>query len=160
MKIAYFSSSHTSSGGTRQALCTALELQKLGHELIFFIPSNSSIINKSAEIKWVKLPTEIKKWKQFFFNHILDFKPHIVHAFHNKAVKKIAWWSIFAKRKFSFVCLAHRGVIFRPHNPLPYWSPGIDCYTANSKACAQKIAQMGVPQKKLKLYIIAFIQTE
>ncbi len=151
MKIIFFSSSSTSSGGTRQALYTLEFLSKLGHEGVFIVPSGSTIINKSTKIRWVQLPENKKKWKKFFFNFLRDFKPDVIHAYHNKAVKKIAWWSLFFKNKVKPVVLTHRGVVFRPSNPLPYWSPGIDCITANSYACAQKLHQLGVPKRKLKV---------
>ena len=151
MRIIFFSSSQTSSGGARQALYTAQELQKLCHDIIFLVPHNSTIIDKGPDIKWIELPAQTKLWKPTFLETIQKFQPDIVHAFHNKAVKKISWWSLLFKKKFHFLCLAHRGVVFRPNNPLPYWSPGIDCFTANSYACAKTLTQIGVPGKKIKV---------
>jgi glycosyltransferase involved in cell wall biosynthesis len=151
LRILFFSSSQTRSGGTRQALYTAQELQKLGHDIIFIVPAKSSIIKKGPDIQWIKLPDKANLWKKTFLETVQKFQPDIVHAFHNKAVKKISWWSLLFKKKYHFLCLAHRGVVFRPNNPLPYWSPGIDCFTANSRACAKKLAGIGVPGKKIKV---------
>ena len=65
--------------------------------------------------------------------------PTIVHAFHNKAVKRVAWWGLFwQKRKLA--CVAHRGVIYRPGNPLPYLSPSMKAFLPNSEACAKAIS--------------------
>ncbi|WP_456324792.1 glycosyltransferase family 4 protein [Desulfonauticus submarinus] len=150
MRIVFFSSSSTSSGGTRQALYTLQELTKLGHKTAFVVPKNSTIINKCPNTNWIELPNNIQQWKNFFFNFIYNYKPSIIHAYHNKAIKKIAWWSLFFKTK-KIAILAHRGVVFRPTNPLPYWSWGIDCFTANSQACAQKIHQIGVPRQKIEV---------
>ena len=151
LRIIFFSSSQTSSGGTRQALYSAQELQKLGHEIIFFVPAKSSIIEKGPDIDWIELPGKTNLWKKTFLDTVQKFQPDIVHAFHNKAVKKISWWSLLFKKKYHFLCLAHRGVVFRPNNPLPYWSPGIDCFTANSHACAKKLTSIGVLRKKVKV---------
>lgn len=63
-------------------------------------------------------------------------EPVIVHAFHNKAVKILAWsgtlWRLQGRR---VACAAHRGVIYPPTNPLPYLLPGIRLFAVNSKAC-------------------------
>jgi len=152
MNIIFFSSSATSSGGTRQALYSAQGLVKRGHKLLFLVPDTSTIINKDPNIDWITLPTtQANTWKSIFQNLCLKFRPDIIHAYHNKAIKKMAWWGLFFKKKKSVKILAHRGVVFPPRNPLPYWSPAIDCFTANSLACAKKIHALGVSWKKIKV---------
>lgn len=150
MRIVFFSSSTTSSGGVRQAVYTLQELDKKGYNTAFIIPKHSSIINKADNINWVELPREVRSWKDFFCKFINDFNPNIIHVYHNKAIKKMAWWGLFLKGKNRRI-LAHRGVVFRPNNPLPYWSPAIDCFTVNSIACGNKLRQIGVPKRKIKL---------
>ena len=63
-------------------------------------------------------------------------EPTIFHAFHNKAVKTLAWsgtlWRIMGR---PVACVAHRGVINPPTNILPYIAPGIRLFAVNSQAC-------------------------
>jgi glycosyltransferase involved in cell wall biosynthesis len=73
--------------------------------------------------------------------------PCVVHAFHNAAVKRLAWWGLSWKHKA--VTTAHRGVIYHPRNPLPYWSPGIDAFLVNSQACMRILRRIGVSSKRL-----------
>ena len=73
--------------------------------------------------------------------------PCVIHAFHNKAVKCAAWWGLFWGKHAAVA--AHRGVLFRPKNPLPYWSPGIGGFLVNSLACARVIRTWGVGKKRL-----------
>ncbi|KUJ96287.1 MAG: hypothetical protein PWR24_504 [Desulfonauticus sp.] len=150
LRIVFFSSSSTSSGGTRQALYTIQELSKLGHNTAFIIPKGATIINKCSKTNWIELPKDVKKWKTFFKEFIDSFNPSIIHVYHNKAIKRMAWWSLFFKQK-NMIILAHRGVVFVPNNPFPYWSPGIDCFTVNSLACAKTLKKIGVPKRKIKL---------
>jgi glycosyltransferase involved in cell wall biosynthesis len=73
--------------------------------------------------------------------------PLVVHAFHNTAVKQAAWWGLFWKKRA--VTVAHRGVIYWPRNPLPYWSPGIDAFLVNSTACVRILRRLGVSPRRL-----------
>jgi glycosyltransferase involved in cell wall biosynthesis len=69
-----------------------------------------------------------------------DKEPCIVHAFHNKAVKTLAWcgtlWRLLDR---PVGCVAHRGVIYPPNNILPYIAPGIHVFAANSLACLKTL---------------------
>ncbi|MEG2004979.1 MAG: glycosyltransferase family 4 protein, partial [Bilophila sp.] len=54
------------------------------------------------------------------------------------AVKRVAWWGLFWRNR-NLACVAHRGVIYRPGNPLPYLSPAMKAFIVNSEACARAI---------------------
>ncbi|MDR2800799.1 MAG: glycosyltransferase family 4 protein, partial [Desulfovibrio sp.] len=74
-------------------------------------------------------------------------EPAVLHSFHNAALKLLALFDIFRKKPLA--TLAHRGVIFRPKNPLPYWSPGIDHFTVNSLRCASILRSLGLSSKRV-----------
>lgn len=149
MNILFCTSSNTKSGGSRQALYLAQELTKRGHNLTFFTPADSTLRTLDATITWKDLPKEPNKWRQAIESAFpTNGEPAIFHAFHNKAVKKAAWWGL-SWRKRGIRCVGHRGVVFRPGNPLPYWSPGIASFIVNSKACAKVLSQYGVGKNRL-----------
>ncbi|WP_461211560.1 glycosyltransferase [Desulfocurvus sp. DL9XJH121] len=151
MRIVYMTSSSSLSGGTRQAMYSARGLMGRGHEVAFLVPHDAEITDLDADIDWRRLPEEGSGWRAAA-EAVLPApgEPAIVHAFHNKANKRLAWWGLSWRRQ-GRVCLGYRGVIYRPANPLPYWSPGIDCFTANSRACARVLRQTGLPARKLEV---------
>ncbi|SHN69027.1 glycosyltransferase family 4 protein [Desulfovibrio litoralis] len=159
MHIIIFSSSTNRSGGTRQAAYQAKALTELGHNVVFLIPETSQMWNETGETYWKKLPTDPKKWRNVIESYFPDNEPAIVHAFHNKAVKLASWWGLFWRKK-KVICVSHRGVIFRPNNPLPYLSPGLAMVIPNSLACVKKLnwhcpknkihfVQNGIPLERL-----------
>lgn len=139
MRIIIFTSSLTPSGGARQAIYQAAGLAHAGHDVTFCIPRNSTIWKLPNESFWAPLPEDRKQWRSAIEQHLPATGPAIVHAFHNKAVKLAAWWGLFWRSR-GVVCCAHRGVIYRPGSPLPYWSPGMAAFIVNSQACARAIA--------------------
>lgn len=66
--------------------------------------------------------------------------PVIVHGFHNRGVKLVAYlgtlWRLLG---LPVACIANRGVTSRPSNPLPYLLPGIRRFLVNSKACGDTL---------------------
>lgn len=151
MHIIFCTSSSTKSGGSRQALYLAQEFVRRGHTLTFFTPANSTLRTLAPEMTWADLPDNPKKWRAAIEATFQPGIPAVFHAFHNKAVKKAAWWGL-CWRSRGIVCVAHRGVVYNPGNPLPYWSPGIGAFAVNSEACAKVLARYGV--SKNRLYVV------
>ena len=148
MNIVFMTSSRTKSGGSRQALYLARALVRRGHDLTFLAPENSTLPSLAGDLPWEYLPRNKHKWKNVVRATLARKLPVVWHVFHNKAVKKAAWWGLLWRRK-PLVVLAQRGVVFPPNNFLPYVSPGIDCFVANSEACARVLARRGVSKKRL-----------
>lgn len=151
MNIILFTSAANTSGGSRQALYLAQGLAARGHSVLFFVPGHSTLPSLAPEASFWRRFTSVRTWKQEIESAMKELSgnggPTIIHAFHNAAVKKAAWWGLFWKKKALVV--AHRGVIFQPNNPLPYWSPGVDGFLVNSKACVRILRRIGVSPKRL-----------
>lgn len=149
MHVILFTSAANSSGGSRQALYLAQGMAERGHNVRFFVPERSTLPDLApGETFWRSLGKP-GQWR----GRIEAAMPApgealVVHAFHNAAVKRAAWWGLFWRKRA--VVVAHRGVLFRPRNPLPYWSPGIDAFLVNSRACAQVLRGLGVREKRLE----------
>lgn len=150
MRILFLTSATTSSGGARQALYLADGLLEHGHRVTFFTPRASTLRALSNTMPWADLPESPGKWKDALEAAMPapGQGPCIVQAFHNKAVKRLAWHGLFWRRR-GVVCVGYRGVVFRPGNPLTYWSPGIDAFVANSHACAKVLRSMGLGERRL-----------
>lgn len=157
MRVIIITSSTNRSGGTRQAIYQAQGLTDRGHHVTLCLPAQSSFWEQSNAVSgdqrepyWFRLPENRKDWRaavESLLPPAGSTEPVVVHAFHNKAVKCVAWWSLFWLKR-GVVCVAHRGVIFRPGNPLPYLSPGMRAFLVNSKACA-KALRLHCPSHKL-----------
>ncbi|MDR2603954.1 MAG: glycosyltransferase family 4 protein [Desulfovibrio sp.] len=147
MNIVLFTSSTNTSGGSRQALYLARGLTERGHRLVFFVPQGAALQRLAPDFPFSILPAGRPAWRRSVEASLPADAPAVLHAFHNAAVKAVALWGLF--RKKPFVTLAHRGVVFRPKNPLPYWSPGIDRFTVNSPACARVLRSMGVRKGRI-----------
>ncbi|WP_353118813.1 glycosyltransferase family 4 protein [Nitratidesulfovibrio sp.] len=150
MRILLVTSSSTRSGGARQALYLAEGLIGRGHQVTFFTPSGSTLRTLSDTMPWADLPESPGRWKDALEAAMPapGHGPCIVQAFHNKAVKRLAWHGLFWRRR-GVVCVGYRGVVYRPGNPLTYWSPGLDAFVANSHACAKVLRGMGVGARRL-----------
>ncbi len=148
MHIIFCTSSGTKSGGSRQALYLAQEFVRRGHELTFFTPADSTLRTLDTGMHWADLPEKPAQWRSAIEAVFRPGVPTVFHAFHNKAVKKAAWWGL-RWRSRGVVCVAHRGVVYKPGNPLPYWSPGIGAFAVNSAACARVLARYGVGRTRL-----------
>lgn len=155
MRIVFVTSSSNLSGGSRQALYTAQGLLERGHELIFFTPADAELPVLAPELPWHRLPPQRNQWGAAIAATLPSHsgsrgitRPCVVHAYHNKAVKLLAWQGLFW-RKRGVLTVAQRGVVYRPNNPLPYWSPGIDCFMVNSEACAAVLRKKGVGKERL-----------
>ncbi|WP_029893497.1 glycosyltransferase family 4 protein [Desulfohalovibrio reitneri] len=146
MRIVLLTSSSTRSGGSLQAYYLARELTDRGHEVRFAVPRDSSLPEIDPGLHWLLLPRERKHWRAEIEKIMAP--PTVLHAFHNKACKLAAWWGLRLRRKGNVVLL-NRGVCYRPGNPLPYWSPGVDAYTVNSQACGRVLRRLGTPRSKL-----------
>lgn len=136
MRLIFLTSSKNASGGGRQALYLANGMREKGHRVVFFSPPQSLLRPLAPEIDWRGLPGKRGDWRKALESAMPGNEPVIVHAFHNKAVKSLAWsgtlWRLLGRR---VACVAHRGVIYPPKNPLPYLLPGISLFAVNSKAC-------------------------
>jgi len=148
LKIIFITSSSTKSGGSRQAYYLARGLADRGHEVEFFVPYDSGLPDLDPGLAWSVLPEKRSAWRNAMARALPKTGPCIIQAFHNKAVKKLAWWGLFWRKK-GIVTLGYRGVVFKPGNPLPYWSPGLDGFVVNSKACARTLQRLGVGSKRL-----------
>lgn len=150
MHILLVTSSSTRSGGARQALYLAEGLLEHGHHVTFFTPSGSTLRTLSDTMPWADLPESPGRWKDALEAAMPapGQGPCIVQAFHNKAVKRLAWHGLFWRQR-GVVCVGYRGVVYRPGNPLTYWSPGLDAFVANSHACAKVLRGMGVGERRL-----------
>ncbi len=149
MNIILFSSSRNTSGGSRQALYLAQGLEERGHKVLFFVPENNRLSALAPDWPhWRFLRGGKWRWrKQIEAAMPADDGPSVFHAFHNAAVKLAAWWGLFWRKRA--VVTAHRGVLFRPNNPLPYWLPGIDLFMVNSEACARVLRKIGLPARRV-----------
>lgn len=138
MRILYVTSSSNASGGSRQALYLASGMTRRGHEVTFFTPAKSMLrsLKEAENVCFADLPDNARLWKKTLESALPQKSPAVVHSFHNKATKALAlmgtWWRITGK---PVACVAHRGVIYPPRNPLPYLLPGIQCFAVNSQAC-------------------------
>ena len=146
MRIIIVTSSTNRSGGTRQALYQARGLSERGHQVSLCLPADSTFWELEPEPWWRRLPANRRDWRASIESLFPQDEPAVVHAFHNKAVKLTAWWGLFWGRRA--VCVAHRGVIFRPNNPLPYLSPAMRAFIVNSQACARAIG-IYTPRRKI-----------
>ncbi|AAS95540.1 glycosyltransferase family 4 protein [Nitratidesulfovibrio vulgaris] len=147
MRIIILSSSTNRSGGTRQAFYQARELATRGHHVSLCLPEDSQMHGMGYDDLIVTLPADRKRWKASIEALFAADGPTVVHAFHNRAVKFVAWHGMFWRHR-GVVCCAHRGVMYRPGNPLPYISPGMDAFIANSQACA-RVLRLFTPAGKL-----------
>lgn len=143
MRVIIVTWSNNRSGGTRQAAYQAQGLSERGHDVTLCLPHDSSLWDLPGardNALWRALPADEKQQRAFVESLFPadPSAPAIVHAFHNKAVKRMAWWGL-SWRKRKLACVAHRGVIFRPSNPLPYLSPAMKAFVPNSEACARAI---------------------
>lgn len=140
MHILFLTSSKNSSGGGRQALYLAGGMAEKGHAVRFFAPPESLLRPLAPEMTWLDLPEKRGQWRKALEEAMEDGEPTIVHAFHNKAVKTLAWcgtlWRILRR---PVACVAHRGVIYPPNNVLPYIAPGIRLFAVNSQACLKTL---------------------
>ena len=149
MNVILLSSSRNTSGGSRQALYLARGLEERGHSVLFFVPEKSRLPALAPDWPhWRFLKGGKGQWrKQVEAAMAESGGPCVFHAFHNAAVKLAAWWGLFWKKRA--VVVAHRGVLFRPNNPLPYWLPGIDRFLVNSQACARVLRKIGLSAKRI-----------
>lgn len=157
MKLFLITSSTNSSGGSRQALYLAQGLAHRGHDLTFFIPKGAELPSLAPTLDWRELPESRMRWRKAVASALPWGRPFVLHAFHNKAVKRAAWWGLFWRRR-GCLMVAQRGVVFKPNNPLPYLSPGIDLFVANSQACAMVLRTKGVRPDRLRVVLNAIPQ--
>lgn len=142
MNIILYTSSGNRSGGTRQALYLAQGMADRGHRVHFFVPEDSTLPELDPGRDFWRFLGPKSGWRRRIEEALLPGAANVVHAFHNAAVKKAAWWGLFWRKRA--VMVAHRGVLYRPNNPLPYWSPGIDRFLVNSRACAKVLQKVGL----------------
>ncbi|MDR0827055.1 MAG: glycosyltransferase family 4 protein [Desulfovibrio sp.] len=147
MNIILFTSSSSKSGGSRQTLYLAQGLSGHGHKVAFFIPEASELPELDPHFPFRYLPGQASAWKKTLIEALPESEAAVLHSFHNPALKILALFDLFRKRRL--VTLAHRGVTFRPKNPLPYWSPGIDHYTINSYRGVRILKSLGLRESSI-----------
>jgi glycosyltransferase involved in cell wall biosynthesis len=160
MRILYLTSAGNASGGARQALILASGMRERGHEVLFFTPPGSCLRALAPGMAWRDLPEKRRHWRKTL-EEALRGEAAVVHAFHNQAVKTLAFcgtlWRLSGR---PVACVAHRGVIYPPKNFLPYIAPGIRVFAVNSRACldtlplfwrkkAGRVVYNCVPQSKI-----------
>ena len=140
MRILFLTSSDNASGGGRQALYLASGLMERGHAVSFFAPPKSMLRPLAPDLDWRDFPKKRGAWRAALESAMAENEPVIVHAFHNKAVKSLAWsgtlWRLCGR---PVACVAHRGVINPPTNVLPYILPGIRLFAVKSRACLETL---------------------
>ncbi|MDR2488839.1 MAG: glycosyltransferase family 4 protein [Desulfovibrio sp.] len=149
MNVVFLSSASNTSGGARQALYLAQGLEERGHNVLFFVPEEALLPDLAPHWPyWRLLKGGKSHWRRQIETAMPDdFSPFVFHAFHNAAVKLAAWWGLFWRKRAAIV--AHRGVLYMPRNPLPYWLPGIDLFLVNSRACAKVLRTIGLPAGRI-----------
>ncbi len=145
-----FTSATNKSGGARQALYLAEGMEDRGHKVLFFTPEGSELAPLAPGRSFWRILGPRGGWRRQIEAAMPENGPCVVHAFHNAAVKRAAWWGLFWKKRA--VTVAHRGVIFRPRNPLPYWSWGVDAFLVNSEECARILRGFGLSSRRV-LYV-------
>ena len=150
MRIVLVTSSESASGGARQALYLAQGLAERGHAVTFFAPDRAASEALAGDLDFRMLPPARRDWRAAVEAALPASGPFVVQAFHNKALKALAWWGLSWRRRGG-VCLGHRGVMYRPGNPLPYWSPGMDLFTVNSQACGRVLRGLGVSARRIRV---------
>ncbi len=145
MQIIVLTSASNSSGGTRQALYLVKGLMEKGHEVLFFTPPDASLRARGYDAPWADLPANPSRWRAALEAHMRKDAPCIVQAFHNKAVKTLSLAGlVWRLQKRPVACFGYRGVIYSPRNPLPYLSPGMAGFIANSHASARAIRRISL----------------
>jgi glycosyltransferase involved in cell wall biosynthesis len=119
-------------------------LEKRGHNVLFFVPQGARLPSLAPHWPhWHILEGGKRHWRKQIEEAMRNNPgPYVFHAFHNAALKLAAWWGLLWRKRA--VVVAHRGVLYRPHNPLPYWLPGIDLFLVNSRACAKVLRAIGL----------------
>ena len=114
MRVIIITSSSNRSGGTRQAVYQAQGLSERGHDVALCLPHDSTLWelpNAASNPLWNMLPEDPAQHRAYVESLFPSpDTPTIVHAFHNKAVKRVAWWGLFWRNR-KLACVAHRGVI-------------------------------------------------
>lgn len=162
MNVIIISSSIKASGGVRQALYQARSLMSAGHRVHFVNHPQSELREIDPLMPWVDLPQGLKKLNQTLRSLMPAGENVVVHAFHNRAVKAVAYLgTLWRLQRLPVVCVAHRGVTNRPGNPLPYLLPGIRAYVVNSMETGQMLPLLwrkkrwhfvgnAIPEERLK----------
>lgn len=164
MNIIILTAVAQSSGGTRQAAYLAEGFKARGHTVHFVGPEEG--IRELAEekgLQWHDLPKGFGAANRLLRSLMPAHTPTVVHAFHNRGIKLAAYLgTLWRFLRLPVICVVHRGVISRPHNPLPYLLPGISGYFVNSLACAKTLPLLwrrgrchvvnnGIPEDRLKI---------
>lgn len=143
MRVLIFTSSSNLSGGTRQAMYQARGLLERGHDVHLFAVDKAKGKTLEPDLPWRELSLDFASAKKALEAYLDPARPCIVHAYHNRSLKLVAALGLFWRlRGWPVACLGHRGVIYRPNNPLPYLSPGMRAFTTNSTLCAQIIRKI------------------
>lgn len=142
MQVIVLTSSNSASGGFRQALYLADVLNKQGYTVHFVCPPGGEAMSLIQEmnLNYMPLPKSIIESERALRSLMSLNEPVILHAFHNRGVKRAAYLGIYWRMlRLPVACVAHRGITSRPGNPLPYLLPGIRAYLVNSMACAKTL---------------------
>lgn len=140
MNIILLTSAINENGGARQALQLARGLTNRGHKVRFFTRPRSALRRFDPDLNWRDLLGRPMNWKRLLEKEMPDDQPCVVQAFHNRAVKTLSLFGLLWRlQRKPAACLAYRGVIYKPNNPLPYLLPGIRRFVVNSASCGEKL---------------------
>ncbi|MDL2307838.1 glycosyltransferase family 4 protein [Desulfovibrio sp. OttesenSCG-928-C06] len=140
MNITIITHTRQGSGGARQALYQAQGLARAGHTVHFVSKPDFELRKVAPDLNWVDMPDGLCALNRTLRSLMPKDEPSVVHAFHNKAVKRIAYLGTLWRLKgLPVACFAHRGVTKRPGNPLPYLLPGIRTFVVNAVETGQAL---------------------
>ncbi|MGE4319091.1 MAG: glycosyltransferase [Deferribacterales bacterium] len=140
-----------SSGGIRQLMYNLRGLSEMGFRPVLVCKKDSEIAEmgaKYADVRYADFSSvfraadDVKKV-------ISEYKPNIIHTYHNKAHKAAVTAKIKSGTKAKL--FVNRGVLAKPGNLLYYINPFVNGFTVNSKECAKVLASRFINKKKINL---------
>ena len=120
MRVIIITSSSNRSGGTRQAVYQAQGLSERGHDVALCLPHDSTLWelpNAASNPLWNMLPEDPAQHRAYVESLFPSpDTPTIVHAFHNKAVKRVAF-NEGLPSQFGSLCPGNQLVLPQAQNP-------------------------------------------
>ena len=140
-----------SSGGIRQLMYNLRGMSEMNIRPMLVCRKDSEIAEmgaKYADIRYADF-SSVSKAADDLIKAINEFRPDIIHTYHNKAHKA----GVLAKMRSrtSARLFVNRGVLAKPGNLLYYINPSIKGFTCNSKECQKVLASRFISRKKLHL---------
>lgn len=153
IKILYLTdSSKFSSGGVRQLMYNLKGLKERNISMALICRENSDIAEMAKpyceEIYFADF-TSVYRAAKDIARIIGEYKPNIIHSYHNKAHKAAVVAKFLSHTKAKL--FVNRGVVTKPGNLLYYLNPFVNGFTCNSTECIDVLASRMVSRKKLHL---------